>query len=253
LYGVNFKTNSLGFRADREFITPNTDNITRILVLGDSITVGWGVKVNESYPARLQTMLNKVGNYEVINTGVGNYNTKRELATLQKHIDLEPDIIILGFFINDIEEVGYCKNFCWIQKNSYTYAFVYDRFVKLKYGSQNSFKNYYSELYKDESLKNSLTNDIRTIYEIANNESAKLVLVNIPELHEFEEYPFTEVNEFIEQDIITDLNITYINLLPSFSNHSPNDLWVSFEDAHPNAKGHQIIAKKIFKEVFENG
>lgn len=250
LYGVEFKINSQGFRADKEFTVSKPVNVTRILVLGDSITVGWGVEYNESYPKKLENLLNKNSdlNYEVINTGVGNYNTKSELATLKKNLNFEPDIIILGFYINDIEEIQYCQDFlCWIKMQLYTYAFIYDKFTKLKYDTQYNYKNYYSELYIQEEQKNNLKKDINTIIKIAQNNSIELIFVNIPELHELREYPFEKVNNFLEEEIINNSNIKYINLLWAFENQTPEDMWVSYEDTHPNAAGHQIIAEEIYK------
>jgi lysophospholipase L1-like esterase len=84
LYGVNISTNSLGFRSDREYSQAKKENVTRILVIGDSITLGWGVNYKQTYPKLLENFLNKGSKdkqYEVINTGVGNYNSVNECET----------------------------------------------------------------------------------------------------------------------------------------------------------------------------
>ena len=250
LYGVEFETNSFGFRSEKEFVVPKPENITRILILGDSITVGWGVKQNESYPERLEWMLNKNSGkrYEVINTGVGNYNTKSELATLKKYLDLEPDIVILGFYINDIEEVNYCHNtLCWVKMNLFTYAYIYDKVTILQFDTEYNYENYYLDLYKDNNLKNYFKESINTMIEITYNNSIEFIFVSIPELHELKEYPFEEANNFIEEEVLSETNITYINLLTAFENQTPEKMWVSYEDTHPNAAGHKIIAEEIYK------
>jgi lysophospholipase L1-like esterase len=56
-------TNSLGFRGKE--VSPIKDK-KRILCIGDSVTFGWGVAEDESYPALLEDLID----YEVINAGV---------------------------------------------------------------------------------------------------------------------------------------------------------------------------------------
>ena len=81
-------TNSQGYRGP-EF--PDTVSHPRILCVGDSVTFGWGVTFDESYPARLSKLLG----VDVINVGVpalkpdhmGNWIEARAAA-------FEPDIIL---------------------------------------------------------------------------------------------------------------------------------------------------------------
>ena len=78
-------------------------NKYRILVLGDSMTFGYGVENNETYSKILEKKLKEEGEYEVINAGITGYNTNQELAFL----DIEgwkysPDLIIVGFMLNDV-------------------------------------------------------------------------------------------------------------------------------------------------------
>lgn len=254
LYGVEIKTNSLGLRANKEYKIPKPKDIKRILVLGDSITLGWGVKLEDTYPQILESLLNfnSTVTYEVINSGVGNYNAKNELANLKKLVALDPDIIILGFYINDIEENTYpSKIQLWIKSKSYFYAFISDKLINLKY--KNNFEKYYLNLYEDKNNKESLKQTIDEMIRIANNNLIPFVFVNIPEFHKFENYPFTQVNQFIETEIVMDQNITYVNLLSIFDNKSvlPEDIWVSIQDTHPNVVGHKIIAQSIYENLPE--
>lgn len=249
LYGVEIKTNSYGFRADKEYSTEKPDSIKRVLVLGDSITMGWGVSYNETYPAVLGSLLNS--SFEVINAGVGNYNSLNELAALKKFMHLNPDIIILGFYINDIETIKYPTRITYfIKKNSYLYSFFLDRIINILY-RQNNFEKYYSNLYQDEVLRNNLKENLNEMIEIAEANSIPFVFVNIPEFHGFENYPFYNVNEFIKDEVINNKSIIYIDMLQAFQKQPipANQLWVSSEDPHPNAKGHQIIANEIYKEL----
>lgn len=97
-------TNELGFR-DTAF-NQNADK--RILLLGDSISWGDGISdVKKVYPYLLEKMLSeKTGHtYEVINSSVPGYSTFQQLRYLQQYgIELDPDMIILQFSLNDVVE-----------------------------------------------------------------------------------------------------------------------------------------------------
>ena len=46
--------------------------------------------------------INSENKIEVISIGVGSYSTENQIAVLQEHVlKFDPDLIILGFFIND--------------------------------------------------------------------------------------------------------------------------------------------------------
>ena len=93
-YRITVSTNSLGFRDD-EIRAKEKD---RIVVVGDSFALGIGVEEEETFSTLLERKLTE---YEVINTGVPSYETWREKRYLQQS-KLEPDIVILAFFHNDI-------------------------------------------------------------------------------------------------------------------------------------------------------
>ena len=67
--------NSAGFR-DREFDRERRAGTVRIAALGDSVTFGYGVALEESFPKVLERILNETRpGHEVLNFGVGGYNT----------------------------------------------------------------------------------------------------------------------------------------------------------------------------------
>ena len=73
-----------------------------VLAFGDSLTAGYGVKKEESYPARLQVKIAAAGfPHKVINAGVSGDTTAggvRRIRWLMKH---EPEIVILALGAND--------------------------------------------------------------------------------------------------------------------------------------------------------
>lgn len=93
---VEFKTririNALGLRAEREYGRKGSATF-RLLVLGDSFTMGVGVEQDETYGQVLERRLAAVGQssaqipaptYEVINAGVPGYNTQQALTYLRE-------------------------------------------------------------------------------------------------------------------------------------------------------------------------
>jgi lysophospholipase L1-like esterase len=97
------KGNSLGFR-DREHAIEKPPGTYRILVLGDSITQGFGIEATDDvFTAVLETKLRTEGvNAEVLNFGVSGYNTEQEVETLrEKGVQFDPDLVVLAFCAND--------------------------------------------------------------------------------------------------------------------------------------------------------
>jgi lysophospholipase L1-like esterase len=88
-------------------ILPRAHGEFRILALGDSLTFGWGVPQDQIFAFRLEQILQ--GRLQqpvrVINTGVGGYNTVQELTYFKREgIAFEPDLVMLTYVENDIEE-----------------------------------------------------------------------------------------------------------------------------------------------------
>ncbi len=96
---------SQGFR-ERE-LGPKSGDEFRILVLGDSFTMGWGVSYEETYPHVLGELLNAARpakRITVINGGVAGYGPWQERIFLnERGWDLEPDMVLLQLYPeNDI-------------------------------------------------------------------------------------------------------------------------------------------------------
>ena len=103
--GRRLVTNSWGFRGE-EVELQKLPGTVRIVGLGDSFMFGWGVEQEETYLARLESLLNarSEGRVEVLNLAVPGYNTTMEVAALEaRGLAFEPDLVVLHFFRNDFE------------------------------------------------------------------------------------------------------------------------------------------------------
>jgi len=98
------RTNRLGFRGP-EVEPAKPPDVCRIVVLGDSVTLGWGIEDEDTFCRRVERTLNARGDrrYEVINTGHLSYDTMQEAALLEREaIALQPDVVLLVFVTNDV-------------------------------------------------------------------------------------------------------------------------------------------------------
>lgn len=73
-----------------------------ILAFGDSLTAGFGVDAQDSYPARLQRLLAEKGySYKVVNAGVSGDTTAGGAARIEWVLQHNPEIVILELGAND--------------------------------------------------------------------------------------------------------------------------------------------------------
>ena len=100
--------NALGFRGE-DFDEAKAPGVLRILCLGDSYTFGDYVNDDETFPAALQAELRRRlpgRKLEVINGGVNGYTITDEAALArEKGFALHPDVIVLGFVMNDLADL----------------------------------------------------------------------------------------------------------------------------------------------------
>jgi lysophospholipase L1-like esterase len=80
----------------------------RLLMIGDSTTMGFGVPKEETIAHYLERMLDETdtryASHQVINAAVHGYNTTQEVEMLRLSMRFEPDVIVIGFTLNDITE-----------------------------------------------------------------------------------------------------------------------------------------------------
>ncbi len=128
-YGIPTKVtiNSLGFRGGE--IGPKDEGRRRILLLGDSYTLGYGVSDGETIPDYLEASMEKSGHsVEVINGGIDGTTIFQQRGLYEKYGDaLEPDEVILLFCINDLQDIGNYDNEASLQKGHSEFVRAFKR------------------------------------------------------------------------------------------------------------------------------
>jgi lysophospholipase L1-like esterase len=96
-------SNSLGFRSNELDITKK-----HVILLGDSVTWGYGVSDDETVSSYLEKRLGDL-NYQVDNLGVSGYGLDQYYLYLKRHIDKIPNlkkVVLIICTINDLKDAG---------------------------------------------------------------------------------------------------------------------------------------------------
>lgn len=109
-FAYTIETNSLGYRME-EFAQLKPADEYRILTIGDSLTFGYGVEVDQSFPKRVETQLNKYleennikgKKIKVINAAFvgGKSPDSYYLFLKEQGLKLNPDLVIVNYFVNN--------------------------------------------------------------------------------------------------------------------------------------------------------
>lgn len=256
LMGVDVTINSFGLR-DREYDVKKPEGAVRILMLGDSVTFGWGVAAEDTVAKKLEKKLSaqpQTPPVEVINAGVGNYNTVMEvLSFIERDAALKPDIVVLNYFINDAEPVPTRHNIGLLE---HFYAAVYFMgrldILKREYFGKEDWHKYYADLYQENFQGwRQARLAFNALAKFCRENDMKLMVVNYPELHQLDPYPFSQVTAKIK-GFAEELGVPFLDLSPSIGGLDPSSLWVSPTDAHPNRIATERFANAIEEALLQS-
>lgn len=273
ILGANVKINSIGLR-DYECLINKPHDVYRIIVLGDSWTFGTGIALEDTYAKQLEQLLNakpSLMRYEVINAGVGGFNTVREIEFMKekKLLELNPDLVIVGYNIHNMEIGHQYKD----KKQNPAYQgpkttfLPYNIVSKLKnssvlmrtitYSNEALMKRLkvrnYRPLYSDSNEGWKAAREaLAELADLAQNRGAKVLLAIFPILSNLDDsYPFSEIHQVVKQ-AVEKQGIMSCDLFLSFKGHNARKLWLHPLDRHPNVTGHRIIAEGIYQYLMEH-
>jgi hypothetical protein len=253
LEGVEIRLNSLGLRGPEP--RPMRAGDRRILFLGGSITLGWGVDEASTVEARLERMLNAEGETtQVLNGGVGNYNAERYVSRFFKELrDLSPTDIVVHYFLRDAEKLppGGGNPLLKHSELAVTLWIGYHRLLD-RTGETSLFDHYRAAYEADAPGFVIAQRELRHLAEYARTKKIRLYLAMIPDVHDLADYPFGFVHDTMRKVSETD-GYTYIDLLPAMRGYRAEELWAMPGDPHPNALGHELMASAMFPVLLGAG
>ncbi len=245
LMGAEIFLDNNGFRMKNEY-TNIKDGNKKIIMLGDSMTFGWGA--NNTFSDLLNK---KLESYDVLNAGIGNTNTIMQINNFFNNLidKFNYDMIVLNFFINDFENILINEPNLF-QKYSYLFTFINNKIntILVKFKIKKDWKSYYSENYLNLEIKNETLFLINKLNNYCIDNNIKFVIHNIPELRDLNNYKFKKETDIIK-NFATSKNILYIDSLNKLKDHKPESLWVTISDPHANDKANNIIADYLFENL----
>jgi len=249
--GVQLKTNNRGWRERQNYAANIPTDKKRLIHLGDSVTLGWGVPEEKTYARLLEGP-----RLESLNFGHGNFNAVQIAAyyALQSET-VAADAVIYHLSINDAEvtspEVLQGPS---IFDHSLLLVLVWSKLRILlpdTLGVEDDYQTYYRKLYSEGEGWQREQAAILRMKEIADKHGTAFGVALIPELHAPADYPFIQETKMIT-DFLTAHNIPYLDPRPRIAQvQNPYSLWVAADDAHPNAEAHRILAEGLGPFVLE--
>ena len=267
-------TNAAGFR-DVEWDVRKPDGRTRIMVLGDSLTFGTGVRGDATYPKILERELRRNGtDVEVLSASVQGWDTWHELQFFKTEGRFyRPDLVVLGFYMNDFRkgpltpppmtrEGVFDNRPPWLLWLSYEYVFLFKRSALLTYvrdrigmlaGGPDDRATLLLRNRIDPRSDEDITStwsyiaDLRRLSEMSD---APLILASIPSINLFW-FPRQPVGyvQYLEERSRAD-GIRFIDLAQGFwTEPDTNRLYLYPWNLHLSAAGHEVVARQLTQEV----
>ncbi len=246
--------NTLGYR-DRE---PDTlGRKTNVLVVGDSFAAGHGLEqTSDRFSDQLGQKLG-TDRFAVYNLGVSGSDTRDEADRLERY-PVKPNVIVLQYFLNDIEKVGREHGLTlsgsepysdlkgpmsMIVKRFYLPNFIY---WQLPHTGFSTFEKFVSTSYSDSTILNAHLSDLSRIIRYRDSTRAEMYAVMIPFLFQLEKSAtYTRpVEEYLRNN-----GVTVVTLNDEIAKLPEKDRIVGRNDAHGSAKLNALISEKLFNTM----
>jgi lysophospholipase L1-like esterase len=254
LQRVPVTINSKGLR-DYEYDYTPRPGVTRILALGDSVTFGWGVSLEDTYPKVLERLLNdgdERDRYEVLNGGVGNYTTSRIIGLYHHELyKYDPAVVVFAFYLNNANDQPDSRwKFVFDTPLEFP-VFLWSRLqsVSTRYGTSQGFDDFYRQLYSPDDPRFVRFRDQLGAFLRELRDAKKTVVVaSVPDARDLQQptYRFQFVTDQVAA-IAREAGVHFVDLFPALQGMAPEAVLNSAEDRHPNAEGHRRMAQMLYE------
>lgn len=249
LQSVAIRLNEMGLRGGP--LQPTAPGERRILFLGGSITLGWGVAEEDTVTSQLERKLRSAGQRaQVLNGGVGNYNAARYVSRFFKELTvLNPTDIVVQFFLRDAEDLQPDTGNIVLRHSqlAVTSWIAYHRLVDRS--GEESLVDHYRRVYEPNAPGfQRMVAMLRSLADYAKQRNIRLYLAMTPDIHNLVDYKFGFVHDIMRK-VAGDLGYAYVDMLPALRGRPPQELFAMPGDPHPNALGHRLMAEAIFSMI----
>ena len=181
IMNIEISTDQRGFRKNK---VKFSEDLPKIILLGDSMTFGFGSEI--TFSDILQEKFKK--KYVFLNTAVGNTNTIMQVSYFFSEMtNLNPKFVILNFYINDLESINLDKKNL-LSSNFYLYNFVNFR-LNLINSKKKNYVNYYKNTFLNDKIKKQTFDKILDLKEYSKKNDIIFLVNFIPDLREINNYP----------------------------------------------------------------
>ena len=234
---------------DREYARTRPEGSVRIAVLGPSDVMGAGVADSQTFESLLEERLNREispstgKSYEVLNFGVVSYSILQQTQMLEERaLAFQPDVIVISY--HPISEARFAFQFLANQvrfgnevPHAELRAMAEEAGVKRGAQQPDAFRRL--KPYGSRLVRWSLAR----IDSMARARGARKVLY-------VRDMP-AEESERADSMITyaTAAGYTILDIRGVFTGINPDSLKIASWDKHPNARGHRMIADRLFAEL----
>lgn len=223
-----------------------------IIVLGDSLTYGFGVRYEDTCIFKVQSFLNKTGApLSLVNFSTPGFDSRACLSAYNKIKDGIPHrYVIYGLHVNDL--IKFPTNYVTAKVHRFrtrmrqwskAVDFVLGKVEKIKSRRKNIKKllepsNVWQHYFEDNM------NAIKALKAETEKRNAEFLVVILPILVNVREETFKPVYDRIKAQL-ADNKIDYFDLSDSVRSYKDSELWILPFDQHPNEIANQIFAEKL--------
>jgi lysophospholipase L1-like esterase len=223
----------------------------RILFLGGSVVLGWGVPEQDTISVRLQQLLQDEGeDVEVLNGGVANYNAKRYVERFLTQLEgLNPTDIVVQYFLRDAEQLDPVSGNMLLRNSEFALTTWIALSRLANRSDERSPVDYYRDVYReDQPGYLEMKKKLRMLADYAHSRDIRLFLAMTPDVHDLPNYHFGFVHDRMKT-IAGELGMRYIDFLPALEKSPPQELWTIPGDLHPNAIAHHLMADALLPVI----
>lgn len=247
---ATFKTNANGFR-DKDYSLFKSEDVFRVVLIGDSFTMPSGVDVEDSFHSILEDKLKKSPSgidYQFINFAVGGYNLRQYLASIKfKATEYDPDLIIVGFCAANDHLISRRNKKFKHRVKPITYPFFQSFVFKtLKPTLKRTLKRIISNRRDNDDVVPFSKRQKEYISNIFVEMNAYSKENNVPIIimHLSIRYNKAYANEL--ENLVVESGLNFVDVSLPFAGKDIREYVIYPIDGHPNGKAHRIFAEELY-------